>query len=309
MAKILRHLLVLLINVLRVSGLPIAKPLTHKAKEARMISSLELYSEPEIPSSFEHSLRRTFVGAARFDERIIEYPCFSSFLHESGPELDILDLGMTLNNPTVSSDLSKSAKSITFLNPNPDTQIHVDIPNFVRKDRMHAVPDFRHQFDLVTSLSTIEHMGWSNRQYGDRTPAFLRRPSTVNLELFLWFARYCLKPAGQFFVSFPVGRSMRNLHPRSLRWASQTFSRDQVLFALEEAEALGFKAGFSGFYIKAGDFVPGGLETAEMWELRYGRGAPAATAVGFFWGTLDLEKAGAQNVSRAGERAPRKRTG
>lgn len=114
-------------------------------------------------------------------ERAIEIPIIRSII-ERGNSKRILEFGNVLSYyfPTNHAILDKYEKGKNIINQ--------DVADFHPSDK----------YDLIVSISTIEHIGWDEHlQYSGPEPQ----------KIFLAFdnLKKCLKPNGEMFITFPIG--------------------------------------------------------------------------------------------------------
>ena len=221
-------------------------------------------------------------GGASFDERSVEYAVVSKFLREREPIENLIDLGMTLNNKDALASIEKYVRSVTFVNPAPDKNILVTTPSNVISVGVEDYEKVPTDFGALTCISTIEHVGFDNSQYGlPRTRLYASPTSKPLDQLARFINRALLEKESSFLVTFPIGKRQLNLHPVTFRFASQTFDKKAVEVFLEKLRAFGFRVEFNWYSIEGADFV---LNQEAAWSLRYGRNAVAATGVGIVIG-------------------------
>jgi len=137
------------------------------------------------------------------------------------------------------------------------------------------------QFTLVTCLSTIEHIGYDNSQYGLKTPARYTTPTVEPLVNALRKLAQLLTPGGSMLVSFPFGHREVLVHPVTRKIASQVFD----FAALKEGLAVLQSEGVtSEVEVFAASETGWGPVDARTCDLRYADGCPAACAVTFVRG-------------------------
>lgn len=266
------------LDILRNLGLPIARQQGSGYRNARQAYLKYLLSDLN-PDEHCNIIR----GAGLFDERLVEYPLFCKWLDELSVVNTLLDMGMTTNNSGVKEYVEKHVTNLVFINPSPDEEILANVPYELHsidfQDRLRVEDSNR--VDALVSISTIEHVGFSNLQYGsDQKPQF-RWPTGRTL---MQLARYIdgnLDNKGNFFVTFPIGRAQLNLHPGSLRFASQTFGRAATQEFIQSLQEFGFEVELNWWSKRDEDFVK---NKDSAWSTRYGRHAVAANAVAIITG-------------------------
>lgn len=141
------------------------------------------------------------------DERIVEYPWVFSHLNDK-PE-NILDAGSTFNFwPIVFHEKIKN-KKLTVMTLAPEYKNYTS-PNvsYVYGD-LRSIPFADNYFDVISCISTIEHIGFDNSQYlnKNRVTAHAdynkKEPSDfiVAVEEF----KRILRPGGALFITVPFG--------------------------------------------------------------------------------------------------------
>jgi SAM-dependent methyltransferase len=140
---------------------------------------------------------------ARLDERIVEFPWAISRLPDGPARL--LDAGATLNHVPILKHPRMREKRLLFVGLSPT---HVD----VRSNVSYLYDDLRHLilrdavFDLVTCVSTLEHIGLDNTQLYIGDPDYAEHdlagyvPALQNM-------RRVLKPGGRLLLTVPFGQS------------------------------------------------------------------------------------------------------
>jgi hypothetical protein len=217
----------------------------------------------------------------RYTERVAEYPVFVEWLLETPDDCTLLDVGSVLNNAEVSEIIRSRCRSLWFCNPNIEGEIHFDGPLYYHRSALAAAFPGGETFDLVTCLSTIEHIGFDNSQYGSEEKARYSEPTIEPLqEAFTQLARL-MKPGGRLLVSVPFGLSEAITHPVTNRIAMQVFDDASLKSGMSELSKSSistrvrvFAAEDSGWY----EINP------EACTRRYAEGVPAAAAVAFVYG-------------------------
>jgi SAM-dependent methyltransferase len=133
------------------------------------------------------------------DERCVEYP----WLFAQRPVGELLDAGSTLNHPYV---LDRFLPMVTGLHCMTLAYEGLAFPergvSYVYGD-LRTLPYRDRVFDTVASVSTLEHVGMDNSQYGgggrDADPAEERRRAVQEL-------RRVARPLGRLFFTVPYGR-------------------------------------------------------------------------------------------------------
>lgn len=216
----------------------------------------------------------------QFGERVVEYPYACHWLREGNAGVDHLDIGCVLNYQPFDAVLRRHCRSLTLCNPALEVpQISVPLYYHVA-DLARAFPRGE-TFASITCLSTIEHIGFDNSQYGSDEPARYDAPTLEPWLESLERIVELLAPRGRFMVSVPYGHPEARRHRATRRLAFQVFGYE----ALCAAESL-----LEGRGIRARAVVFAGGETG--WDRRepdtvtspYAKGFPGASAVAFIEG-------------------------
>ena len=135
------------------------------------------------------------------DERIVEYPWAVSRLAELRPSR-VLDAGSTLNHAEVldAAPLQGPELHIVTLAPEPRCFWWRGV-SYVYAD-LRSLPFRDGYYDVVVSLSTLEHIGLDVSLYGARATA------PGGLEAAVRELRRVLRPGGTLLVTVPYGRRM-----------------------------------------------------------------------------------------------------
>jgi glycosyltransferase involved in cell wall biosynthesis/SAM-dependent methyltransferase len=153
-----------------------------------------------------------------FDERVVEFPW--TLTRDLGGR--VLDAGSTLNHPNVLIRVRPRVDDLHIVTLAPETQAFPFIDVSYLYADLRELPIRDATYDRVLSISTLEHVGMDNTQYGDTSP----RSSDPRADLVAAISelRRVLKPGGTLYVTVPYGR------PADLGW--------QRVFDAEGLEAL-----------------------------------------------------------------------
>jgi hypothetical protein len=137
-----------------------------------------------------------------FDERVIEYPWFFSELKQSYRK-SILDIGPCLNYEFTVNKLfdDNSIEEIVFLSLTPDKNCYYSrgISYFLGDSRLLPFKD--NYFDLVSCISTLEHIGMDNTKYSGISESSIKDYEIAVIEI-----KRVLKPGGCLLLTLPFGK-------------------------------------------------------------------------------------------------------
>ena len=139
----------------------------------------------------------------KLDERIVEYPWFFSRLNDC--QEIILDAGSVLNFRSILHSRKLVKKKIYVMTLAPEAYQEKDIPVSYIYDDLRQISVRDGYFDVICSLSTIEHIGFDNTfcYTSDLTKKEKNKYSYIKaVEEF----RRVLKKGGYLYLSVPFGR-------------------------------------------------------------------------------------------------------
>lgn len=224
---------------------------------------------------------RNFDGRL-FTERVVEYPYFVSWLLDGLEGEVLLDVGGVLNNDLVVDVIKERCSEIIFCNAGKEPEIFGDssFAHYLISEIEKAV-FAEGAFSLVTCLSTIEHIGFDNSQYGIKTPA---RYSMATDEPLLQVAALLAKalvPGGRMLLSFPYGKREVIEHPATKKIASQVFGVQSIKLLRRMLRELGVKMKIDVFQAQSNGWIK---VTPTTCSARYAENCPAAAAVALISG-------------------------
>jgi glycosyltransferase involved in cell wall biosynthesis/SAM-dependent methyltransferase len=141
-----------------------------------------------------------------FDERVVEFP-WTVTRDLTGA---VLDAGSTLNHPHVLIRLRPLVDELHIVTLAPEGQAYPFLDVSYLYSDLRELPVQDATYDRVVSISTLEHVGMDNEQYGDHTPR--SADARVDLAAATAELRRVLKPGGKLFITVPYGE------PADLGW-------------------------------------------------------------------------------------------
>lgn len=136
------------------------------------------------------------------DERMVEYPWFFSRL--AAEPCRLLDAGSILNFDCIISQPLLQNKDITILTLEPEPYCFFQKKVSYQYGDIRMMPFRDNWFDIVVSISTIEHVGMDNSMYtGDKR--FVENRKADYLQAVLELKRVT-KKGGKIFISVPFGK-------------------------------------------------------------------------------------------------------
>ena len=146
---------------------------------------------------------------SRFDERIVEYSWLLMKLGRlsAAERRNLLDVGCVLNHKVVAGYIDDMVDMVWFMNPAPEQLAYDDHAAYILGDvRRHRLPAGL-QIDVVTCMSTLEHVGMDTRRYGGpggEINPYPEQPQNNAIEAILSMCRL-LRPGGLMLLSVPYG--------------------------------------------------------------------------------------------------------
>jgi SAM-dependent methyltransferase len=148
-----------------------------------------------------------------YNERIIELPTVVEALLRLDEEPShILDVGNALNKKSIIRQIKDKKKRINFFTQSADKEeIHSfsDVASYNFGDAIN-LPFKDGLFSSITCVSTIEHVGFENKNYGienDKTLSTNKR--LVKAQAVIDEIHRCLKVGGNFLLTVPVSASAK----------------------------------------------------------------------------------------------------
>ncbi len=199
---------------------------------------------------------------AGFDERVVEYPWTVDRL---GAGVRMVDVGSALNHGMLIAASLARYREIVFVNPFRDDGWRSDSTHvrYVRADA--RAPALRPGVELVTCISTLEHIGCDNSRYGG--PASEAGDAAAARRAAMRSLRDLLRPGGRLLLTVPFGR------PEDHGWLVQF---DAAALA-DATDAFGPSASAATFFAYDGGWHR--ASAAQCADAQYGSRTRGASAV------------------------------
>lgn len=154
-------------------------------------------------NSFKNNERLNPMYGYGVDERIVEYPWLFSRITKKYSNL--LDAGSSLNHDCVIGSASNIAKKMHILTLNHEKNC------FIEKNISYIFEDIRNlpfrngHYDLITCISTLEHIGCDNEQYAPGKKEHITPKGFIEASKELIRV---LKTGGNLYITVPFGQYM-----------------------------------------------------------------------------------------------------
>lgn len=143
------------------------------------------------------------------DERMVEIPWVVANLVRGGR---VLDAGSSLNHPVILERVEPLVESLTIVTFT-EEQPHPDFESRQVVADLRSLPFDDATFDAVVCVSTLDHVGMDNSEYGSTEPPSDDPDSEVARALAE--LRRVMRPGGELLITVPYGR------PQSFGWCRQ----------------------------------------------------------------------------------------
>jgi SAM-dependent methyltransferase len=150
------------------------------------------------------------------NERVVEYP----WVFAMRPSGSVLDAGSSLNHERILTRLLPRVAGLDIVTLAPERRSFTDAGvSYVFAD-LRDLPYRDARFDLVTCVSTLEHVGMDNSGYGG-TADRVSDPAAACARALTELTRV-VRPGGRLLITVPYGR------PDDLGWM-RVFGTDEVM--------------------------------------------------------------------------------
>lgn len=157
-----------------------------------------LYSE-KLLNQFKNNQGFAPYGAG-LDERVVEYPWL--FSHFSSEKKKLLDAGSTFNFSIILDHPLLEERDITIFTLAPERQCFWYKGVSYHYGDLRKMPFQSSWFDEVVCISTLEHVGMDNRNYGGGTSELEQMDFVMAVNELI----RVLKPGGNIYITVPYGQ-------------------------------------------------------------------------------------------------------
>ena len=170
--------------------------------EYKIESIRQSLADPGIMQRFQPVEKLPTGYGIKIDERIVEFPWVVA--HLPAEPVRCLDAGSTLNHDFILDRPVFSNKDLTIMTLVPESEAFWDRKISYLWGDLRTSPFATDWFDVVTCISTLEHVGMDNSIYTDN-PTYQKKDFQSHLEVIKEFKRI-LKPSGKLYLTVPYGR-------------------------------------------------------------------------------------------------------
>ncbi len=137
------------------------------------------------------------------DERVVEYPWMLSHINKEPAKL--LDAGSALNFEAILSHEKIKNKKTTIVTLNPEANCFWHLGISYIFDDLRNLPFTSDYFDVITSISTIEHIGMDNTEIYTSNSKY-KENKTEDYLIAINELKRVLKPNGKLLITVPFGK-------------------------------------------------------------------------------------------------------
>lgn len=151
-------------------------------------------------------------GIYNLDERVIEYQWVFNELNKVKKNLNLLDAGSTLNFPQIIKKIKLKFK-ITIQTLYPENySFYEDGISYIYEDLTQKKFN-KKTFDIITCISTLEHIGFDNSIYKNKSKKVFKNPNKQDYLKVIENFKFSLKKGGILLLTVPYGlhREFNNL--------------------------------------------------------------------------------------------------
>jgi SAM-dependent methyltransferase len=182
--------------------------LLYVRRHERLMS--DVLASNEALSNFQNGKQLPRGYGKGFDERVVEYP----WLLAQALEGSVLDAGSTLNHGHILDAVQPEISDLAIVTLAPEPRAFPERGiSYVFAD-LRSLPFKDSVFDIVVSVSTLEHVGMDNSLYSTGAEPRAQDPDH-ELSAALSEIRRVARPGGRLLITVPYGR------PEDLGWLRQ----------------------------------------------------------------------------------------
>ena len=169
---------------------------------------LKVLNDKTVMQEFVSDINLSAKFGFGLDERIIEYPWFFSQVANFESLANYyLDAGPVMNHEFLVERASKLAHTVHFTTLNHEDNCYQELDISYLFSDLVNLPIKNEFYDLISCISTLEHIGCNNACYGDLDSSLLNQKNYAYLDAAKELLRV-LKPKGSLYITIPFGRYM-----------------------------------------------------------------------------------------------------
>ncbi|MEM7011038.1 MAG: class I SAM-dependent methyltransferase [Verrucomicrobiota bacterium] len=171
------------------------------------------------------------------DERAVEYPWAFQRIAAAAPQ-KLLDVGPALNHEFCVEALQKDNpdRQITFFSLTPEANCFYERAVSYQLGDARSLPFQSDFFDVVSCISTLEHIGMDNRKYGGSEES-----DSDAFKLAIAEMRRVLKPGAPLLVTVPFGANASDPNGRHIGFTMPMIRACLQEFELSKSTASWFR--------------------------------------------------------------------
>lgn len=242
-----------------------------------------LISDLSLVGEFDENLLKDS-ELSKYDERVVEYAMAWDYVIKlnKGWSSTLCDVGCVLNNQLISETIIKHVSFLSLINPSLENLVYKEnFAYFLGDIRSMSIPS-EWQFDCVTCLSTLEHMGMDNTRYGGECADFkgeIKNPEKYAVQG-VRAIRELVKVGGSLLLSVPFGPfEFLYVHGQPDKPIYYTFDKKRLLKLVEPL--VNFDVKLTVFFNKRGEgWYRGDIDDYNDYY-KHAQGCASAGAVAF----------------------------